>query len=76
VNRAAQGPLANSGRRPHPTQPSASASIPYFEGTGLGKYERANFTDNPARTYGFDVAALQPIADRVGPTKEELVGAG
>jgi predicted TIM-barrel fold metal-dependent hydrolase len=36
---------------------------------------RAILTHNPARIYGFDVAALQPIADRVGPTIEELVGA-
>jgi hypothetical protein len=35
---------------------------------------RAILTANPARIYGFDVAALQPIADRVGPTMEELVG--
>jgi predicted TIM-barrel fold metal-dependent hydrolase len=35
---------------------------------------RAILSENPARVYGFDVAALQPIADRVGPTMEELVG--
>lgn len=28
---------------------------------------RAILAENPARLYGFDVAALQPIADRVGP---------
>ena len=27
------------------------------------------------KLYGFDVDALQPIADRVCPTAEELVGA-
>jgi predicted TIM-barrel fold metal-dependent hydrolase len=32
-------------------------------------------TDNAARIYGFDVDALQPIADRVGPSLRELVGA-
>ncbi len=36
---------------------------------------RAILTDNPARVYGFDVEALQPVADRVGPTMEELAGA-
>jgi predicted TIM-barrel fold metal-dependent hydrolase len=36
---------------------------------------RAILTDNPARLYGFDVAKLQPIADRVGPTLEEITGA-
>lgn len=29
---------------------------------------------NPAELYGFDLEALQPIADRVAPTVEELVG--
>jgi len=32
-------------------------------------------SDNPARVYGFDVETLQPVADRVGPTMQELVGA-
>jgi predicted TIM-barrel fold metal-dependent hydrolase len=27
---------------------------------------------NPARLYGFDLDALQPIADRIGPTVDEL----
>jgi hypothetical protein len=27
---------------------------------------------NQAEFYGFDVAALQPIADRIGPTTEDL----
>lgn len=36
---------------------------------------RAILTDNPARLYGFDVAKLQPVADRVGPTLEEIAGA-
>jgi predicted TIM-barrel fold metal-dependent hydrolase len=36
---------------------------------------RTILTDNPARLYGFDVAALQPIANRMGPTMDELVGA-
>jgi predicted TIM-barrel fold metal-dependent hydrolase len=35
---------------------------------------RTILTDNPARLYGFDVDALQPIADRVCPTLEELTG--
>jgi hypothetical protein len=35
---------------------------------------RTILTDNPAELYGFDVAALQPIADRVCPTTDELVG--
>ena len=30
---------------------------------------------NPARIYGFDVDALQPIADRVCPSLKELTGA-
>jgi predicted TIM-barrel fold metal-dependent hydrolase len=64
------------------------ADFPHVEGTwprtrkslarcfaGVPSAEvRAILTDNPARIYGFDVAALQPIADRVGPTMEELVG--
>ena len=33
-------------------------------------------TRNPAAIYGFDLDALQPVADRIGPTIEELVGAG
>jgi predicted TIM-barrel fold metal-dependent hydrolase len=36
---------------------------------------RSILTDNPARLYGFDVAALQPIAERVCPTMQELTGA-
>jgi predicted TIM-barrel fold metal-dependent hydrolase len=36
---------------------------------------RSILTDNPARMYGFDVDALQPIADRVCPTMQELTGA-
>jgi hypothetical protein len=35
---------------------------------------RAILCENPARLYGFDLAALQPIADRVCPTVEDLVG--
>lgn len=35
---------------------------------------RAILTENPARVYGFDIDALQPVADRVGPTMGELVG--
>ena len=37
---------------------------------------RAILSDNPARLYGFDLAVLQPIADRVCPTVVELVGTG
>lgn len=65
------------------------ADYPHVEGTwpktkrwltrcfaGLPPAEvHAILTDNPARLYGFDVAALQPVADRVGPTMNELVGA-
>ncbi|MFP6606577.1 MAG: amidohydrolase, partial [Myxococcota bacterium] len=36
---------------------------------------RTILTDTPAKLYGFDVDALQPIADRVCPSVEELVGA-
>jgi len=36
---------------------------------------RTILTDNPAELYGFDIDALQPIADRVCPSVEELVGA-
>jgi predicted TIM-barrel fold metal-dependent hydrolase len=32
-------------------------------------------TRNPARLYGFDLDVLQPIADRIGPTAAEIVGA-
>ncbi|MCH7789562.1 MAG: amidohydrolase [Acidobacteria bacterium] len=35
---------------------------------------RAILAENPARVYGFDIEALQPIADEVGPTMGELVG--
>ena len=33
---------------------------------------RAILRDNPARLYGFDVEALQPLVDRIGPTPEDL----
>lgn len=36
---------------------------------------RAILSGNPARLYGFELEALQPIADRVGPTMQELSGA-
>ena len=36
---------------------------------------RAILTHNPARIYSFDVDALQPIADLVCPSMEELTGA-
>jgi predicted TIM-barrel fold metal-dependent hydrolase len=35
---------------------------------------RTILTDNPARVYGFDVDALQPIADEVCPTYADLTG--
>jgi predicted TIM-barrel fold metal-dependent hydrolase len=35
---------------------------------------QAILTDNPAALYGFDVGALQPVADRIGPTFADLVG--
>lgn len=64
------------------------ADYPHVEGTwprtrkslarcfkGIPRDEvRTILTDNPAELYGFDVAALQPIADRVCPTTDELVG--
>lgn len=36
---------------------------------------RTILADNPAKLYGFDIEALQGIADKVCPTAEELVGA-
>jgi hypothetical protein len=33
---------------------------------------RAILGGTAAEVYGFDVAALQPIADRIGPTLEEI----
>ena len=36
---------------------------------------RAILSENPARLYGFDLGALQPAANRVGPTMKELAGA-
>ncbi len=45
-----------------------------FEGIPIEDV-RTILTDNPARLYGFDIEALQPIADRVCPTVQELVGA-
>ncbi len=65
------------------------ADYPHVEGTwprtrkslarcfrGIPKDDvRTILTDNPARLYGFDVAALQPIANRIGPTLDELTGA-
>ena len=30
--------------------------------------------ENPANIYGFDIEALQPVADEIGPTMGELVG--
>ena len=44
-----------------------------FRGIPLDEV-RTILTDNPARLYGFDVDALQPVADRVCPTAEELTG--
>ena len=44
-----------------------------FRGVPLDEVRKI-LTDNPARVYGFDVEALQPIADRVCPTPEELTG--
>jgi predicted TIM-barrel fold metal-dependent hydrolase len=44
-----------------------------FRGVPLDE-ARTILTDNPAALYGFDVAALQPVADRVCPTPEELTG--
>jgi predicted TIM-barrel fold metal-dependent hydrolase len=35
---------------------------------------RSILSENPARVYGFDLDVLQPIADRVGPTMQDLVG--
>jgi hypothetical protein len=35
---------------------------------------RRILTDNPAAMYGFDVAALEEIAQAVGPTVAELAG--
>ena len=35
---------------------------------------RAILSENPARVYGFDLDDLQPIADRVGPRMQDLVG--
>lgn len=35
---------------------------------------RAILTENPANIYGFDIEALQPVADEIGPTMGELVG--
>ena len=64
------------------------ADYPHLEGTwprtrkslartfrGVPEDEvRRILTENPARIYGFDVDALQPIADRVCPTYEDLCG--
>jgi hypothetical protein len=36
---------------------------------------RAILSENPARLYGFDLDLLGPIAERVGPTVDELLGA-
>src|SRR5262249_28954724 len=33
---------------------------------------RAMTSENAAKVYGFDLDALQPIADRIGPTPEEI----
>ena len=45
-----------------------------FKGVPIDEV-RTILTDNPAELYGFDVDALQPIANRVCPTAEGLVGA-
>ena len=44
-----------------------------FEGIPIDE-ARTILSANPARVYGFDLEALQPIADRVCPTPSELVG--
>ena len=33
---------------------------------------RMMFAENAASVYGFDLAALRPIADRIGPTVAEI----
>jgi predicted TIM-barrel fold metal-dependent hydrolase len=61
---------------PHPegTWPRTKKSLARcFRGLPTGDV-RAILTDNPARIYGFDVAALQPVADRIGMTYDELTG--
>ena len=45
-----------------------------FKGVPIDEV-RTILTDNPAELYGFDVDALQPIANRVCPTAKGLVGA-
>ncbi len=45
-----------------------------FKGIPIGEV-RTILADNAAELYGFDLDALQPIAERVCPTVEELVGA-
>jgi len=63
---------------PHPegTWPRTRKSLARcFRGVPAGEV-CAILTDNPARMYGFDVDALQTVADRVGPTLEELTGTG
>jgi predicted TIM-barrel fold metal-dependent hydrolase len=62
---------------PHPegTWPRTRRSLARcFEGVPIAEV-RTILSDNPAALYGFDVEALQPIADRVCPTVDELVGA-
>ena len=44
-----------------------------FEGIPIADVRKI-LSENQARLYGFDLDALQPIADRVCPTVEELVG--
>ena len=45
-----------------------------FKGVPIAEV-RTILTDTPAELYGFDIEALQPIANRVCPTAEDLVGA-
>jgi hypothetical protein len=62
---------------PHPegTWPRTRKSLARcFKGIPTDEV-RTILTDNPAALYDFDTEALQPIANRVCPTADELLGA-
>jgi predicted TIM-barrel fold metal-dependent hydrolase len=44
-----------------------------FKGIPIADVKKI-LSETPARVYGFDIETLQPIADQVGPTVDELVG--
>jgi predicted TIM-barrel fold metal-dependent hydrolase len=53
--------------------PDTKTSLRWTFGCGVPSGElRRMLGENAARCYGLDIGALKPVADRIGPTEEEL----